>query len=61
VSSDPNKFERPQAKGQLRLGEAEQAVNIVPTRGRYVLLRALSEANGQPWSSIPELRILGLE
>ena len=61
VSNDPDQFDEPQAKGALRLGGVEQAVNIVPTRGRYVLLRALSEANGGPWSSIPELRILRQE
>ncbi|MBI2478673.1 MAG: discoidin domain-containing protein, partial [Planctomycetia bacterium] len=61
VSNDPNHFEQPQAKGIVRLHGSEQAVNIRPTMGRYVLLRALSEAQGHPWTSIPELRILGQE
>ncbi len=61
VSNDPQQFGKPQAKGSLQPHGSEQAVNIRPTRGRYVLLRALSEAQGQPWTSIPELRILSQE
>jgi len=58
VGNDPSRFGEPLARGSLCLGCGDQAVNIPPTRGRYVRIRALSEANGHPWTSIPELRIL---
>ncbi len=61
VSNDPKQFDRPLARGAVRLGGPQQTVNIVSTKGRYVLLRALSEASGQPWTSIPELRVLRQE
>lgn len=61
VSNDPQQFGELQAKGALQPHGLEQAVNIRPLRGRYVMLRALSEVQGQPWTSIPELRILSQE
>ncbi|HJN09271.1 MAG TPA: discoidin domain-containing protein [Pirellulaceae bacterium] len=61
VSNQPDHFDKPLARGTVRLDGPEQTVTILPTKGRYVLLRALSEANGQPWTSIPELRVLRRE
>jgi hypothetical protein len=38
---------------------AERSVTFAPHTGRYVRLRALSEVNGQPWTSAAELRLDG--
>ena len=50
------------AKGTFPPGEGEKVVQFPEKRkGRYFRLRALSEVNGRPWTSIAELRILSGE
>ena len=59
VGDDPKKFGKPLAKGSLAKSAAETVLALpARTKGRYVRLRALSEASGRPWTSIAELRIL---
>jgi len=59
VSDSPKKFGRPVKKGAFWNGKSENTVRLpAPVKGRYVKLRALSEFNGRPWTSIAELTIL---
>lgn len=59
VSDDRKKFGRAVAAGTLEKRSGESTVKFAkPAKGRYIKLRALSEAGGRPWTSIAELRIL---
>jgi len=59
LSGDGRKFGKPVIKGAFARANAENVVKLpVPARARYVKLRALSEVNGRPWTSIAELKIL---
>lgn len=59
VSDSDKEFGKPVLTGSFARGNAE---NVVPfpakAKGRYLRLRALSEVNGRPWTSIAELRPL---
>jgi len=59
VSNDNKKFGKPVAAGTFDRRSGTGTVKLAtPVKGRYVKLRALSEVNGRPWTSIAELRIL---
>jgi len=59
VSDDPNNLGSPRAKGSFDNNANPKRVELgEPTWGRYVRLRALSEVNGRPWTSIAELEVL---
>ena len=59
VSDDPKNLGSPAAKGSFSGGSAEKQVRLEGVRkGRYIALRALSEVNDQPWTSIAEIGIL---
>ena len=59
VSEDPKQFRRQAAKGTLKDTDAEQQVTFPePCSGRYMLFRTRSSANGLPWASVAELRLL---
>jgi len=36
-----------------------QEVKCEPVKGRYVMLRALSEVNDGPWASVAEFGVVG--
>ena len=59
VGSDPRRFDKVAAKATFRKVKTAQEVACESVRGRYVLLRILSEANGNPWASIAELGVIG--
>ncbi len=60
VSDDPRSFGRPVIKVRFRKTKEPQKVLLPkPVRGRYVMLRALSEVNGGPWASVAELGVIG--
>ncbi|NOX56397.1 MAG: discoidin domain-containing protein [Planctomycetes bacterium] len=61
VSNDPEKFDTLAVKVTFRKTKEPQKVTCEPVRGRYVLVRALSEVNGRPWASIAELGVIGRE
>ena len=46
------------AVGAFANDKAQKEVIFAPRTGRYVRLRALSEANGNPWASMAEINIL---
>jgi hypothetical protein len=57
VGNNPKDFGRPVIRGAFEKSNAENIVKLsAPANGRYVKLRALSEVNGRPWTSIAELR-----
>jgi hypothetical protein len=59
VGDNPKDFGRPVRKGTFAKRTGENIVKLgAPARGRYVKLRALSEVNGRPWTSVAELRLL---
>jgi hypothetical protein len=59
VGDDPQSAGPRVAAGTFAHGSSENVVRFPAAhRGRYFLLRALTEAAGQPWTSIAELRLL---
>lgn len=59
VSRTADAFGDPVARAELRKVKTPQEIACPPTRGRYVLLRALSEVNGGPWASAAEIGVVG--
>ncbi len=59
VAGKPNGFGKPVAKATLKKAKDAQDVTFEPVKGRYVMLRALSEVNGGPWASVAELGVIG--
>ena len=59
VSGDPKAFGAPAVKATFKKLKTAQDAACKPTRGRYVLLRALSEVNGGPWATVGELGVIG--
>ncbi|MEU4694006.1 discoidin domain-containing protein [Actinoplanes sp. NPDC023714] len=57
VSVDGTNWGTAQATGTFANNADEQAVAFPTKSGRYVRLRALSEVNGQPWTSVAELNV----
>lgn len=59
VGNDPDSFGPAAAKAAFRKIKEAQAVVCDATRGRYVMVRALSEVGGGPWATIAELGVAG--
>lgn len=59
VSADGVAWGVPVAIGSFLNSVAEKEVSFPPTRGQFIRLRALTEANGNPWTSLAELNALG--
>jgi lysophospholipase L1-like esterase len=59
VSGDGINWGSPVASGAFANTKAEKEVLFNAKSGRYVRLRALSEVNGKPWTSVAELNVLG--
>lgn len=57
VSANGSSWGTPVATGTLPNTNAEQQIRFLPKTGRYVRLRALSEVNGNAWTSIAELNV----
>jgi hypothetical protein len=58
VSDDPDSFGDPVAKTALNKTRTPQEIPFPPTRGRYILIRALSEVNQGPWASAAEFGLI---
>ena len=58
ISLDDNDWGEPVATGTWPNTTAEQVAIFAASCGRYLRLRALSEVNGGPWTSIAELNVL---
>lgn len=60
VGDSPEQFGRPAARAVLRKVRVPQAADCEkPVRGRYVLVRILSEVNGNPWASAADIGVVG--
>ncbi|MGY0232244.1 discoidin domain-containing protein [Longispora urticae] len=60
VSTDGTTWGTAVATGTFTNNTTEQAVNFAARTGRYVKLRALTEVNGNPWTSVAEINIAGV-
>src|SRR5262249_420246 len=58
VSADGKDFGQPVKKGAFREGKDKTAVTFEAKPGRFVKLKALSEINGQPWTSAAEIGVI---
>ena len=59
VGGGPDQLDTLAARATLRKVKQAQEITCRPVRGRYVLMRALSEVNGGPWASVSELGVVG--
>ncbi len=59
VSSDRTNWEVVAATGTFANTVSEKTVTFPARSGRFIRLRALSEANGRPWTSMAEINVLG--
>ena len=60
VSTDGVNWGSPVAAGTFANDATNKQVSFTPTTGQYVRLRALSEVNGNPWTSMAELQLLNM-
>lgn len=60
VSTDGVNWGSPVATGTFANDATNKQVGFTSTTGQYVRLRALSEVNGNPWTSMAELQLLNL-
>ena len=60
VSADGSNWGTAVATGTFAKDNTLKTVNFTATPGRYVRLRALSEINGNPWTSCAELNVIGI-
>ncbi|MDA8105735.1 MAG: putative Ig domain-containing protein [Nitrospiraceae bacterium] len=59
VSSDGVNWGSAVAAGTFANTATEKEVRFTATAGRYVRLKALTEVNGNPWTSMAEINVLG--
>ena len=59
ISPSPDNFAAPIVKSTLEKSKVPQTISCEETKGRYVLLRALSAHGGQPFATVAELGIIG--
>jgi alpha-glucosidase len=60
VSNSSDTFGKPTARGTFKKVRISQAADCEkPVRGRYVLVRILSEVNKKPWASAAEIGVIG--
>jgi hypothetical protein len=58
VSNDGQDFGQPVAKGEFADGKDLKTVPFAPTPCRFIKLKALSEINGEAWSSAAEIGVV---
>jgi len=60
VSDTPDAFGKPAARATFKKVRTPQAADCeTPIRGRYVLVRILSEVNNGPWASAAQIGVIG--
>ncbi|MCX4538372.1 discoidin domain-containing protein [Streptomyces sp. NBC_01669] len=60
TSKDGTNWGNPVATGTWTNTSAEQEACFTPVSAHYVRLRALSEVNGNPWTTAAEINVVGL-
>jgi hypothetical protein len=58
VSDDGKEFGEPIKKGSFSSGKEKKTVTFEPKKCRYFKLRALSEINGEAWTSAAEIGVV---
>jgi hypothetical protein len=58
ISADGTDFGRPVKKGAFGEGKDKKTVAFEAKSGRFIKLRALSEINGEPWTSAAEIDVI---
>ena len=58
VSDDGKDFGAPVSKGSFEHGKEKRTVAFEPKSCRFIKLRALSEINDQPWTSVAEIDVI---
>ena len=58
VSDDGESFGQPLKKGAFEPGKGEKIETFEPIKCRFIKLRAISEINGQPWTSAAEIGVI---
>ncbi len=58
ISDDGKEFGKPVKKGSFSSGNDKKTVTFEPRKCRYFKLRALSEINGEAWTSAAEIGIV---
>ncbi|MEE8452970.1 MAG: discoidin domain-containing protein [Thermoguttaceae bacterium] len=61
VSNDRDDLGKPVAQGTFTDRHAEQTVTFEAKEGRYVMLRALTEADGSPYTAVREITVLSIK
>ncbi|MBI4688493.1 MAG: discoidin domain-containing protein, partial [Nitrospirae bacterium] len=59
VSMDGVNWGSPVATGTFANSAAEKEVSFTQKTGRFIRLRAITEVNGNPWTSMAEITVLG--
>jgi lysophospholipase L1-like esterase len=59
VSTDGTNWGTPVVTGTFANDATEKEVLFAPTTGQFVRLKALTEVNGNPWTSMAEINVLG--
>ncbi len=59
MSADGVNWEAPVASGSFTNNATEKEILFASKTGRYIRLRALTEVNGNPWTSMAEINVLG--
>jgi hypothetical protein len=59
VSSDGVNWGTAVIAGTFSRDTSEKQISFAPKLGQFIRLRSLSEVNGNPWTSVAELRVLG--
>jgi hypothetical protein len=58
VSADDQNFEQPVCKGTFKNSKDKKSVTFEPVKCRFIKLKALSEVNGEAWTSAAEIGVL---
>lgn len=59
VSNDPDNFVKRTARKRFKKVKTPQEAEWRPVKGRYVLIKIISEINDGPWASASEIGIIG--
>ena len=59
ISDNPSQWGSPVVSGSFPNTSSEQEVIFSRRTGRFIRLRALTEVNGEPWTTIAEINVIG--
>ncbi|HXT10011.1 MAG TPA: discoidin domain-containing protein [Candidatus Angelobacter sp.] len=61
ISDDGKDFGEPVKKGEFESGKGKKTVTFGPKKASFIKLRALSEINGEAWTSAAEIGIIPVD